>query len=101
MTPDERVAAYVLEQFRATGYSRLAMDDYDMYQHVRDCETAQAHVEEQGDGHCGEGTCEMLYIEAEIRCEHGAAYDFTYTESGELADLIAHLAELAAMHNEP
>ncbi|MEU9470402.1 hypothetical protein AB0D78_28055 [Streptomyces avermitilis] len=93
MTPDERVAAYVLERFRATGYTRL-MDGYDVYQHVRDCPTTQAKVEEQGDGRCGEGTCEMFYIEAEMRCEHGATYDFTYREGGEIADLIAHLATM-------
>lgn len=93
MTPDERVAAYALERFRATRYTRL-MDGYDVYQHVRDCPTTQAHVEEQGDGCCGEGTCQMFYIEAEMRCEHGAVYDFIYTEGGEIAGLVAHLAKM-------
>lgn len=93
MTPDERVTAYVLERFRATVYTRL-MDGYDIYQHVRDCPTTQAHVEEQGDGRCGEGTCEMLYIEAEMRCGHGTAYDFEYREAGEIADLVARLAQM-------
>lgn len=93
MTPDERVAAYVLERFRATGYSRLN-DGFDTYEHVRDCTTTTARIEDQGDGRCGEGTCEMFYIDAEMHCAHGATYDFAYREGGEIADLIAHLAKL-------
>lgn len=93
MNPDERVAAYALERFRATRYSHM-IGGYDVYEHVRDCPTARAHVEDHGDGYCGEGTCERFYIEAEMRCEHGFAYDFQYSESGDIAELVAHLAEM-------
>lgn len=95
MTPDERVALYVRDQFRQTDYWLQGLDNPDDYAHLRTCPSTVAAVEDSGDGRCGEGTCEELYIEAVMHCDHGNTWDFDYHEGGEMADLIAQLDKIS------
>lgn len=97
MTPDERVAVYVRDQFRATHYgaSLRGTPAYDDYTHLIACASTVAHVENKGDGLCGEGTCEMLYVDAEMRCDHGRAWEYLYREGGEMGQLIAALDKVS------
>lgn len=83
---NERVAAYILEQFRDEPGSDPAA------QHLAACASAQVTEPDasQGDYGCDTG-CDYTRFTAIIACDHGQQYEFKYGEFGMLSDILAGL----------
>lgn len=91
LTADEKVAAYVLREYKALWHSpgRSA----EAWRHLKQCPEATVSHAEGNDGMYGCDTgCEYARLEATISCPHGFVdEEFEYGAFGELADLLADL----------
>lgn len=83
---NDRVAAYILEQFRDEPDSDPAA------QHLAACAGAIVTEPDASQGAYGCDTgCDYTRFEAVIACDHGQQYEFKYGEFGMLSDILAGL----------
>lgn len=103
MTPDERLAAYILTEFKKTGYDLKYMRNNhgdaptNAYEHLKSCSGTRMKrldEDEYGDGSCGEGTCEMWFVDATMTCQHDFTWDYRYSDFGDWESFYAGMAEV-------
>lgn len=107
MTPDERLSIHLADSFkRYTSYGWTLRRDgkaaeADAYDHLKQCPDATARDVTGEDGRCGEGTCEMVYVQCVITCPHGHAFDWEYSESGSWAELYEEMSKVEEPKPKP
>jgi len=92
LTPDERVAEFILIQYQQAARSSLPTDgvpsSHPPRQHLsKCCDAAVTYEGSDGSYGCDTG-CEYARLEAVIVCPHGERDEYTYGWFGELADII-------------
>lgn len=88
-----KIAAWLLGDFRRlvrekTGYMFPANRPTETEAHLATCPDAEATHLDGGDGRCGEGTCDELFLDAAVHCPHGYAEEHLYSGWGALAELL-------------
>ena len=85
---DELLNSFVLHQYKR---DRNAPN-----RHLVECPEAIASNASGEDSRCGEGTCEMLNVWADISCPHGESVHYEWDDFGSFAELYDHLDEWRA-----
>lgn len=81
---DAKLERLILRKFREETWGGDAA-------HLAACEDARARHPQGEDSSCGEGTCEIVRIEAMIKCPHGKAAEFDWHDWGTLAELFKEM----------
>ncbi|WP_369211328.1 hypothetical protein [Streptomyces flavofungini] len=83
---NEKVASYILEQFKDEPGQEPAA------QHLAACDSVRVTDPDARDGEYDCDTeCEYVRFEAVIACDHGQRYEFEYGEFGMLSSIIGDL----------
>ncbi len=83
---NDRVATYILEQFRGEKYTTATA------QHLYRCDSIRVIDPDAQDGDYGCDTgCDYTRFTATIACDHGQQVDYEYGEFGMLSDILAGL----------
>jgi hypothetical protein len=94
LTADERVARYVLADYRQRCYRRWSAEK----PHLATCPDATVRHLEGNDGEYGCDTgCEYARLEAVIECPHGETAKHQYGYFGDLADILKEIERVPSL----